>query len=62
MCERKLISINFRENCILMDFRDFDELLPYLFEKFNALIHKERTLAMIFKSIKTNMCLMELLY
>jgi hypothetical protein len=62
MFESTLIFINFRENCIRIDFREFDELLPYMFKKFNVRIFEERTLVMIFKSTKTNICIMKLLY
>jgi hypothetical protein len=59
--ERTFIFINFRENCRRVDFREFAELLPYMFKKFNVLIFEERTLIMFFKSRKTNLSIMKLL-
>jgi hypothetical protein len=44
--ESMLITNNFREQKIRVSFREFDELLHYIHEKFDVLIFETRTLVM----------------
>jgi hypothetical protein len=57
-----LIFLNFRDNCIRVDFKYFDDLHPNFFKKFNILVYEERTLIMISKKTYFNICIMDLLY